>query len=284
MAYNNKIKAPELSGNTGQESIWEKWLRTNPNNFSYWFPHVASLDGKGISVPHSEVVPVPTDVLNAFFMEKEDDAEKVNKWVTEAVAPVISEKFPAGKLFIKNGCFSGKIRFSESCLIEDPSDIVTLTKHISNIQYDSLCLDTCGNLEMVLREYIEPEPDTPTIYHGMPLRPEVRIFYNFDSHRYLYAANYWDWKECHDGICRHKEDGEVYENIYPSLREKLARRLIKHLPSILRALDSVDTLKMPNNIYNIWSVDFILEEDRAWLIDMAVAWHSAYWNKEKAGL
>lgn len=43
----------------------------------------------------------------------------------------------------------------------------------------------------------------------------------------------------------------------------------------IRTMDSVESLT------GIWSVDFILEDDRIWLIDMAQGYRSTYWDKEK---
>lgn len=286
MALNTKLITQEISEiqQTGMVSDWERWLRDNPNNFSYWFPHIENLREKGICVPHSVIIPISMDLVKPFFMEQEGDREKIMQWIAETVKPSILQRFPSGKVFIKNGCYSGKFRFSENCLITDTRDEESLFNHICTIQYDSFCVESGGNLEIIVREYIEPEPGTPSIYHGMPLRPEIRIFYDFDKHRYLYDSNYWDWSVCHEGIARHSEDGKVYEAAYPSLVKSMEERLAKHQPLIVKALESVEGLQLADGVPNIWSVDFILEDDRVWLIDMALGWMSAYWNPEKAGL
>lgn len=278
-----------------QKKIHEEFinfLHKNPNNFSYWYPHVKELDNHGISVPRSIVIDIPEETYKAFFMERAGDKKIIDSWVIDHVMPSINNTdwLKNKKIFIKNGCFSNKFNFSKGCLIADSSDKETLVQHICNIQYDSLFHDTYGYLELVLREYIEPEnTDTPTIYHGMPLRPEVRIFYNFNAHKLLYAVNYWDWNYCHDAICslfgeEKTEDAITYETNYPSLEADVKRLLLKHQSVIEKALETVETLKMPENAPNIWSVDFILEENRVWLIDMAQGWRSAYWNKERAGV
>lgn len=261
-----------------------RFLVENPNNFSYWFPYVAAVEKHGIAIPKSVVIPIPEEVCMSFLLEKEGDSERIDRWVTESVMPVVDKDFAGKKIFIKNGCFSGKFRFSSCCLVEDATNTKELSKNIKRIQYDSFCFETGGNMELVLREYIEPEPDTPTIYWGMPLRPELRVFYDFDNHKYLYAENYWSWEECHDGIARNPEDGEIYEQYFPELKKKLFHRVLAHLPAIIAALGSVDTLKMPDGLPNIWSVDFLLEDDKAWLIDMAQGWRSAYWDPARAGM
>ena len=200
-----------------------RYLRENPNNFSYWFPHIKNLTEKGISIPYSIIIHIPEEVYKAFFREEEGDAEKIDRWVMDIVSPTIAANplLNGRKLFIKNGTFSNKFDFSKACLIEDARDEETLIHHISNIMYDSYMHETDGYLELVVREFIEPEENTPTIYNGMPLRCEARVFYNFDTHQLLYAVNYWDWNYCHDGICfalggERKPDADTYEKAWPA--------------------------------------------------------------------
>lgn len=260
--------------------------RNNPNNFSYWFPHVKGLINHGISIPKSIIIPIPEEIYKAFFREHDGDDERIDKWVINQVLPIIETTpwLKNQKIFIKNGCFSNKFDFSNGCLITDPNDEETLIKNICNIQFGSIMHETDGYLELILREFIEPsKADTPTIYNGMPLRPEVRIFYDFDRHQYLYAVNYWDWEKCHDPICYgwnggHSPDANTYEIAWPYLALATKQFLEKHLTIITEALSTVTTLTMPNDLPNIWSVDFILEDNRVWLIDMAQGWRSAYWN------
>ena len=269
------------------------YLRNNPNNFSYWFPHIEKVTEAGVAVPKSIIIPVSEPLYKSFYAEEEAqcDEERIDKWVLETVVPTVRQHFPGTKkFFIKNGCFSNKFRFGKNCLIEDINDEETLIKHICSIQYDALCCETDGYLELIIREYIEPKADTPTIYQGMPLRPELRLFYNFDGHQLLYVVNYWDWNHCHDGICfspfsdERKPDADVYEAAYPQLDADTRRLFTKHRPVIEKALSTITTLQMPGDNPNIWSVDFMLEENRCWLIDMAQGWRSAYWDYKKAGL
>jgi hypothetical protein len=253
------------------------WLMNNPNNFSYWFPRIKDLREWGISIPKSIIIPVPETILRAFYMDHmPDDMNVITKWVDAAVMPFISTEFANKDVFVKNGCFSNKFSFNAACHIPADADLVKVTDNICRIQADSICFDTAGNLEIVLREWIEPEEGTRTIYNGMPFRSEMRLFYDFTNHRYLYDVNYWDWDYCHDHICSNPEDAEVYEEDYQCIAEELDIRKNIHLTNIANALDSVNSLR------GIWSVDFILTDDKCWLIDMAVAKQSAYWNENKA--
>lgn len=289
---NNKhiITPPTAEEVQAAHDSFMSYLRTNPNNFSYWFPHVKELTKK-INIPESVIIPIPEEIYKSFFHEREGDNERIGNWVLKSVAPTIdgNPSLKNRKIFIKNGCFSNKFNFAKSCLIDNYQDIETLISHICQIQSDALLFETDGYLELVVRQYIEPSPNTPTIYNGMPLRPEIRVFYDFDRHQYLYSVNYWDWDYCHSRICfgwngERKLDADIYETAWPSLKAETERLLNRFLPLISNALSTVTTLTMPEGQPNVWSVDFLLEDSRVWLIDMAQAWRSAYWDLNKIKL
>ena len=88
----------------------------------------------------------------------------------------------------------------------------------------------------------------------------------------LYGKFYWDWDYCHEIICENEQDKIVYENVYSKLHEEYERLEDKHFCSVSAALSRVEGLS------GIWSVDFILEENRVWLIDMALGECSAYYD------
>ena len=249
-----------------------RWQMENPNNFSYWFPKVAPhLEERGIRSPKSKVIPVPENIMNACFMERKGDYELISEWIRVTVMPeLLGAEFP---LFMKNGCFSNKFDFNKSCRLE-AYDEEAITKNFVNLQGESLLYDTGGNMEIVFREFIQPPKGTPAIYNGMPFRPEMRVFYDFDKHSYCYAVNYWDWDYCHDRIAEDEHDKEVYESYYPKLKEMYEYRMRYFLPRILAGLRRVDKMT------GTWSLDFILDEHEAWFIDAAVACQSAYWDAD----
>ena len=250
------------------------WQHNSPNVFSNWFPKVRDIDTDIVKIPMTRIVTVPDDLLDAFFMEHlKDDEPRIRRWIIDELMPAVWD-ISSPQVFIKNGCYSGKFSFAGNCLLQS-FDENTLFSHVMNIQSESLMYDTCGNLEFVVREYIEPAPGTPEIYHGMPLRPELRMFYDFTAHRFIYGKFYWDWDYCHDRICDDPHDKEVYERSYSNVRDNYERLLDKHHRAISQALKKV------NDLEGVWSVDFILDEAQVWLIDMATGPSSAYYDPIK---
>ena len=267
-----KIHIPTQQEQEEAHKHYIKWQIENPNNFSYWFPKVAPyLEERGIKSPKSKVIPVPENVMEACFMERKGDYELISEWIRVTVMPeLLGAEFP---LFMKNGCFSNKFDFNKSCRLE-AYDEEAITKNFVNLQGESLLYDTGGNMEIVFREFIQPPKGTPAIYNGMPFRPDMRIFYDFDNHSYCYAVNYWDWDYCHERIAENAHDKEVYESYYPKLKEMYEYRMRYFLPRILAGLRRVDKMT------GTWSLDFILDEHEAWFIDAAVACQSAYWDAD----
>lgn len=249
-------------------------LASDPNLFSKWFPAIQNC---GFCIPKTRIIQVPVDVAQAFFMENRDlDNETIYNWVRESVMPEVTKlraECNTHELFMKNGCFSDKFN-AQNCFIGQ--DLFALTSKIISINYDAMIYDACGITELILRDRIPfNESATPCIYNGLPLRPELRVFYDFDSHKVLYSVNYWDFTYCHESISRNVTDAIIYEKVWPHLNNAYTTWHKK----IEEAVD--EKLKSVTELFGKWSVDILLDDDHNfWLIDMALAEQSAYWDPE----
>ena len=247
-------------------------MRCNPNNYSIWSPMVACALNDKVRMARHTVFQLPDNIVKAFFGDNyKQDFQDVKLWVEENVMPVVNMMDP-GLIFIKNGCYSGKFDANRMCIV-NKRDSQEIAQHLFNMMADTLIYETGGNTEVIIEDFIEAKPDTPTIYNGLPLRPEMRLFYDFTHHKVVYHKFYWNWDYCYKIINeRSEEDGKVFEEHYKDIYEQYLRLSIKHITAIAEALAKVDKL------CDIWSVDFILEEDRVWLIDMAIGCRSAYYD------
>lgn len=243
-------------------------FRNDINNFSYWYPKVQHC---GIRVPKSVVISVPDDLMDAFYLDHPDkDIPTIEEWVKNSVLPVIPDTLDA--IFVKNGTFSNKFHFS-SCTPN--TDLRSLTQAIIEIQEASLCFETGGNSEIVIRERIPEEEGLCHIYHGMPLRPEFRVFYDFDVHRPLYVVNYWDRDYCHRHIARIPEDAEQYDKAYPKIKDFFKA----HADIVLQAVH--EHMKDVTGLEGIWSIDIMFANHEYYLIDMAIGYRSAYYDAQR---
>lgn len=134
--------------------------------------------------------------------------------------------------------------------------------------------------EMVVREYIPDTHDLPTIYMGLPLRCEYRCFIDCDTDELLGIHPYWDpkvmnhrfrdWPDSDNPHMRH--DAVTYKLREPSLmREYEATKdlVATHVAGLLPGLD----------LAGQWSLDIMRDGDDYWLIDMAPAERSTFYER-----
>ena len=242
-------------------------LKQDVHNVSYWFPKIKDC---GIKVPETFIKEIPEKLFPHLFMDKPDeDIDHIYNWVKDELIPNIPKEL-RGLIFVKNGTFSNKFDFNTCSIRCNPLE---LTRSIIEINYTSLMFDTGGNTEIVIRERIPfDDRKTLTIYNGMPLRNEYRVFYDFDNHKALYVANYWDWDYCHNSISSNATDKIIYEKAYNHLAEHYVQNREKVISMVEEHMKDVE-------LTGIWSVDILEDEYKNfWLIDMALGYHSAYWN------
>lgn len=243
----------------------------DPNNLSNWYPKVKDC---GIRQPKTFIKKVPEEIVKAFFMEDYDkDTDKIYHWVKEDLIAGIPKDMSA-LIFLKNGGFSNKFD-AGTCLIR--TDPITLTRALIEINYNALLLGADGCTEAVIRDRIPSDNcKTPCIYNGLPLQNEYRVFYDFDKKEVLYAVNYWDPETCQEAISRNATDKIIYEHVIGDLIKHYNEKVAEVKDLCRKHLNETEGLT------GIWSVD-ILEDHTGefWLIDMALAFTSAYWDPAK---
>ena len=250
--------------------------RTYPENFSNWYNHIINFG----CFAHADIIANQIFTFeDTKIIKKTDDYKKVD-WesINEILKPTL-DKMEKYKVYnIKNGCFSNKFDFETSLATKD-----TLAQQLWKINYQSSMLDTGGFTELVVRELIPyNNSEIPTIYNGMPMREEIRVFYNMDRNIVEYVEDYWKYKYCANNI-RNKSDKIVFDWFH----NKLKTRKIQHREKIKELTDfiynNIGTLKFDGALKGIWSIDFmwVEETNKLYLIDMARGFRSAYWNIDK---
>jgi hypothetical protein len=232
---------------------------------SYWLPKVMGL--KGLSIPHTEVVQLPYDV---WYSARESACDGVplsdlyKSFMRDNVLK-LKENFFGERVFIKTGAFSNKFDFSTCCcrweeLTENFIKILAMSE-----MFD--CYD--GQSEVVLRSVI-PTTICEKIYNGMPLRSEFRVFWNFDNDCPLYVVNYWNYSYCEPFL--NDEDKAAFKSAEERLERDFEGNKGRVIELCRKVLGDVA-------LEGCWSLDVLMDdEDDFWLIDMAVAERSAYWE------
>lgn len=248
--------------------------RKYPENFSNWYKYIVDF-GK---FKHTEII---ANQIFSFeeteIMQETDNIEKVN-WnkINEILKPTLA-KMKHGYIYnIKNGCFSNKFDF-QTCMATKEN----LSQQLWKINYNSTMFETGGYTELVAREVIPNHLEYPTIYNGMPLREEVRAFYNMKTKEIEYMVDYWDYEYCYNNL------NITDRIIFDWFHNKIGNREIKHrekLKELFKQIEkNIHTLKFADELEGIWSIDFLWEEktNDIYLIDMARGFRSAYWNESK---
>lgn len=239
------------------------------NGIKYWFPKIEHC---GLKSPKTVIVDTTPELVRAAYMEDPAHDEQVFRdFVNEKIEPEI-EKAGLGLVFLKNGSFSNKFDASSSCL-PIRSNLAHALVIIMQSAMEHCGFQYDGTDTVAVRERIRHLPSkTPCIYNGLPFRTEYRLFYDFDRKEPIFIHDYWDkeyvYPHLHD-----MTDKIVYDAWYQTVKARYDANEQTVLDTASKALEAVDGLQGP------WSVD-ILEDEKGglWLIDMAVAEMSAYWE------
>lgn len=235
----------------------------NKNNFSYWYPKI-------IETPLN----MAKSIYHKFSFEEREiidtDYDKVDfKQIREMLKPVLSQMDVRKTYSVKYGTFSGKFNFEDSI-----ATIENLEEKFYKVNYGAAMVGAGGDTEIVVREFIQYNNSvTPRIYNGLPLRPEFRVFYDMDKKKVLYIVNYWNYDYCRPHIYD-RTDQIVFDGYkdYLGIKYMEYRDKVKELVS-----------KSKFDLSGKWSIDVMLNEieDKLYLIDMAEANKSAYYDAEK---
>lgn len=157
------------------------------NMFEYWYPRIRDL----AVTPLSFYTPISLDLLTALYLLLDNRSDYnlslVNEYILGQLEGVIDINAKAVDLVLKLGNFSNKFDFKYSHI----TSLGDLGVGFYNIFYSSLAMSVPPASSLVIRGYISPVVDVPTVYEGLPLREEVRVFLDFDSRRVLGVSDYW---------------------------------------------------------------------------------------------
>lgn len=166
---------------------------------------------------------------------------------------------------IKTETFSNKFDFS-SCICYKSE----IPNKILDIFFKDFEVEAEGMTGFVVRELIQSPINIPTIYNGLPLNTEFRVFYDFDTHKVLYSCNYWDYNYCIDYL--ELTDKIIFEHEYKRINETF-----NNLQKIVerKVEDSMKNVDLKGQ----WSIDIMYNTEDFYLIDMAIAQQSTYWKR-----
>ena len=243
----------EIFNRTSQED------KSDPNTFSNWFGRLKT----HFKTPRSIITSLTFDEMMLLKPEeKSTDQVAIQEFNTRLnqLALDAGLHYP---IFMKNGVFSNKFDFEESCLINSPDEFFD---KLYNIIYGGCMVGARLSNEVVLRELVAVPQDVK-IYNAMPLNIEFRAFVNFDTQEIVEILDYW-----HDSIASRLPPDQV--ELFKQHKEKMAPKFEQFKAILYEELQNA----LRNKEFDLngsWSVDFLLDaNNELWLIDMAFAGQS----------
>lgn len=240
-------------------------LRNKPNSMSYWLP---KFENKGLNIPETVIIPLSQQWFE-WLMSDNYEQEKINEfteWINERLE---EREFDTNReLFIKTGTFSNKFVFQFPHVI----DTKKIGQQYLDVFYGGMCVGCEPCPEICVREFIHTSYERESIYHGMKLNTEFRMFYDFDKKKILDIFNYWDRETMQKSLS--KDD---LEGFLKSIADIECDYI--YLKPILTDLveDSIQSV----DLNGIWSIDFMWDGEKFWFIDAAIGRQSYYFDRLK---
>lgn len=265
------ISQPKFDFDTFERKMYEDSLN-NKNNMSYWLPKVINC---GIKSPETIIIPLNFEQFKWFCGDNysEEDIKSMAKYIKSELD--INDFNANRNLFIKTGNFSNKFDFS-TCKVTNLNNI---GQQFLDIYYTAMMVGAGNNTELVIREFIENKEIKDTIYNGMPLNTEFRVFYNFDTKEVLGTFNYWDTKVVAESLAKkmkYDKEAMLDYNVFMTASKKIEKEF-EQLYN--KSTNLVKDCMKKIDLQGAWSIDLMYVNGEFYLIDMALANQSYYYDR-----
>lgn len=272
-------------------------INRNSNSMGNWLPNiVGAVTAEGyFKIPATKIIKLPLSLLQLTRLEYNNltpaTFEVVNNYCCKAFDLDETKDY-----FVKTGTYSSKFDFRNARVsgAKEVNELgeYLLYNHWSALQmahYDVNCsgrpvvYGVSTTVEWVVREFIPDVEENFTIYHGLPLRTEYRVFVDFDTKEVLGIHNYWDEGVLRKHLSSRMWDGDIdakHDYItFVANKDRLNERyeankakVCEHLGKVIQDVD----------LHGQWSVDIMQNGEDFYIIDMAIAENSAYYAETVA--
>lgn len=263
-------------------------LSLDPNSMSKWLPEInkAAKQTKFFKIPRTKILRVPKALLQTTRVLEFPELTPLSLEIINRYASKVFELDEEKDYFVKTGTFSSKFDFRNTKVTKG-QEVKELGSYLWFIQHQASNLASplnipgpvygvSSNNEWVVREFIDDKENNPTIYNGLPLHTEYRVFVDFDDKEIIGINPYWDpdvMKKNFLEVGSSKNSVKQHDYIiYSTHEEKLMSRYEENKELVM---NEVRKLLDKCNLTGQWSIDVMQNGDDFWLIDMARATESA---------
>lgn len=281
------------------DPVLYEMLSNNPNSIGHWFPKLAEkADDNGnlgmFRLPDTTIIKVPMSLLQLTRTDYMSLTPATIRILNEYCQEVFQlDEFK--NYFVKTGTYSSKFDF-RNAKVAGEKEIMELGQYLMYINFQAVSMahynlsgkhkqpsiyGVSTTNEWCVREFIEDEDHAPTIYNGLPLHCEYRVFVDFDHKQVLAIHPYWDEeimrKRFSEGPNRYEPKNLHDATIFEAYSDILKRKY--NSSKDLVALKMQELLQKTDiDLKGQWSVDIMKNGNTYWLIDMALAQNSAYYS------
>ncbi len=268
------------------DHVMYEMIGTNPNSMGHWLPQLVATtkNNRFFKIPATAIVKVPITLLQLTRLDYEGltptTLQIVDRFCQKAFMLDESKEY-----FIKTGTYSSKYDF-RNAYVHGAKEVRELGEYLLFIHHQAVMMaepltspciyGVSTTNEWVVREFIPDKENNPTIYKGLPLHTEYRVFVDCDTDEVIGISPYWEpntmkrrFGHCKDADSSHQIHDYV---IYQMHEDTLMKRYKKHKE---RVKEEIQSLLPYLDLAGQWSIDVLQNGDEFWLIDMALAQDSA---------
>ena len=259
----------------------------NKNSMGYWLPKIIddiTLDGF-FKVPKTTIIKVPLPIIQLtrcdYMTLTKSTLEIVDKFVYDVCKLDENKTY-----FIKTGTYSSKFDF-RNARVEGKKEVRELGEYLLFIHFQANQMASplsqpsiygaSTTNEWVVREFIEDRENNMTIYHGLPLRTEYRVFVDFDSKEVLGINPYWDKEVMNRRFNNPRNNDDLHDYVtFNANVDRMMHRYNENRDKVIKYIKKF--LARNESMSGQWSMDILQNGNDFWFIDMADAMGSALSN------
>lgn len=262
-------------------------LNHDPNTMSNWLFAIKEVVDKTqfFKIPKTRIIKVPLALLQSTRVYDFRELSPLSLEVINRFAMKVFDLDLERDYFIKTGTFSSKFDF-RNAKVTKGQEVSELGSYLWYIQHQAnqmasplnnrVIYGVSSNNEWVVREFIDDKENNPTIYNGLPLHTEYRVFVDFDTKEVIGISPYWHPEVMKEnfldiGVSAPIQKQHDYIN-YINHEETLMKRYEENKDLVV---SEVSKLLKDCKLKGQWSIDVMQNETDFWLIDMARASESA---------
>lgn len=261
-------------------------IDTNPNSMSHWLPAIAhnAVSHGFFKIPKTTIIRVPMTMLQ--LTRKDYDSltpatlDIVDKFCMKAFNLDVNKEY-----FIKTGTYSSKFDFRNAHVhgekeVRELGEYLLFIHHQANMMASPLSnpctYGVSTTTEWVVREFIEDKEDSPCIYKGLPLHTEYRVFVDFDTNNVIGISPYWEPETMNKRFAENRDIHDLHDATTYKMHEETL--MTRYTENKNRIVDEIRKILPDTNLHGQWSIDIMQNNDEFWIIDMALAENSAFYD------